>query len=91
MKCRCPSCGATFSLELLLTHEAARNAILSMFAISGEIGMAMMRYLSLHRPATRERLFFTPDRRTMTPALREFRLRNSHAEIEFSVKRTFSS
>lgn len=54
MRCRCPACGAGFSLEVLLTHEAARKAILSMFAISGEIGMAMMRYLSLHRPATRE-------------------------------------
>lgn len=54
MKCRCPACGATLSLETLLTHEAARKVVLSAFSISGELGMSMIRYLSLHRPATRE-------------------------------------
>jgi hypothetical protein len=54
MKTRCPSCGATLSLDVLVQHDAARQAMVSAFAISNDLGSAAIRYLSLHRPTNRE-------------------------------------
>jgi hypothetical protein len=54
MRTRCPSCGATSSLDVLVTHDDARAALLAVFALSGPLGVAVQRYLALHRPATRE-------------------------------------
>jgi hypothetical protein len=54
MKTRCPSCGATQSLDALVQFQAARQALAEAFTISENIGGALLRYLSLHRPANRE-------------------------------------
>jgi hypothetical protein len=54
VKTRCPACGATLSLDALVQFDAARQALASAFAISNEIGSALIRYIALHRPATRE-------------------------------------
>lgn len=54
MKTRCPNCGATVSLDALMTHEAAREALALVFTLSGPLGSAVTRYLGLFRPASRE-------------------------------------
>ena len=54
MKTRCPTCGTTVSLDALVAHEAAREALMVVFALSGPLGSAIVRYLGLFRPATRE-------------------------------------
>lgn len=54
MKTRCPSCGATFSLDVLVGHEGTREALQVAFKISGALGAALIRYLALFRPETRE-------------------------------------
>lgn len=54
MKTRCPACGATVSLDALLGHEAAREALALVFNLSGALGSAVARYLGLFRPARRE-------------------------------------
>lgn len=54
MHSRCPNCGATASLDVLVAHEDARAALQTVFQISQPLGTYVVRYLSLHRPATRE-------------------------------------
>jgi len=54
MKTRCPSCGATVSLDALIAHEGARDALMAAFKLSGPLGAALVRYLALFRPDTRE-------------------------------------
>ena len=54
MHSRCPNCGATASLDVLVAHEDARDALKAVFQISQPLGTALVRYLSLHRPPTRE-------------------------------------
>ena len=54
MRTRCPACGATLSLDALIAHEGAREALAAVFKISGPLGSAVVRYLSLFRPETRE-------------------------------------
>lgn len=54
MRTRCPNCGTTASLDVLVAHEDARAALSAVFQLSQPLGTAMVRYLSLFRPATRE-------------------------------------
>lgn len=58
MRLRCPNCDARFSLDALLGAEAesaaARVALMRAFALSGEIGRALVRYLGLFRPDKNE-------------------------------------
>ena len=54
MRTRCPSCGATLSLDALVAHEGAREALATAFKLSGTVGAALVRYLSLFRPEARE-------------------------------------
>jgi hypothetical protein len=54
MRTRCPCCGTTSSLDVLVAHEDARAALATVFGLAQPLGTAMVRYLSLHRPATRE-------------------------------------
>ena len=54
MRTRCPSCGATLSLDALIAHDAAREALAAAFKLSGQLGSALVRYLALFRPETRE-------------------------------------
>lgn len=54
MRTRCPSCGATLSLDALIAHDAAREALAVVFKLSGLLGSALIRYLALFRPETRE-------------------------------------
>lgn len=54
MRTRCPSCGATLSLDALVAHDGAREALAAVFKLSGPLGSAVVRYLALFRPETRE-------------------------------------
>lgn len=54
MRTRCPSCGATLSLDALIAHDGAREALTVVFKLSGAVGAAVIRYLALFRPETRE-------------------------------------
>ena len=54
MRTRCPSCGATLSLDALIAHDAAREALAAAFKLSGQLGSALVRYLALFRPESRE-------------------------------------
>jgi len=54
MKTRCPNCGATLSLDALVAHEGARDALVAAFALGGELGAAAVSYLGLFRPEKRE-------------------------------------
>lgn len=54
MRSRCPGCGATSSLEVLVAHEDARAALAAVFQISQPLGTSLVRYLAMFRPATRE-------------------------------------
>ena len=57
MKTRCPSCGSTASLDALIGHDAASNALNVTFKISGKLGRALVQYLGLFRSGTRELSF----------------------------------
>lgn len=52
MRLTCPCCGATNSLEALLTDAAARQAIAAALALPG-LGDRLVRYLGLFRPQGR--------------------------------------
>ncbi|MCL2830730.1 MAG: hypothetical protein FWD77_08355 [Betaproteobacteria bacterium] len=54
MHTRCPACGAGASLDALVGHEAAREALVKAFGLSGALGRALLQYLALFRPAKRE-------------------------------------
>ncbi len=54
MKTRCPCCGTTLSLDALVAHDGARDALIAAFRMGGALGGALVRYLALHRPETRE-------------------------------------
>jgi len=54
MKTRCPCCGTTLSLDALVAHDGARDALNAAFKVSGELGAAIIKYLGLFRSETRE-------------------------------------
>lgn len=54
MRTRCPGCGTTVSLDALIAHDAAREALAAVFKLSGQLGAALIHYLALFRPETRE-------------------------------------
>lgn len=51
MKTRCPCCGAENSLDALIAHDAARDALAAVLRLDAGLARAAMRYLSLFRPA----------------------------------------
>lgn len=54
MRTRCPNCGTTVSLDALIAHDGARDALGVAFKLSGPLGNALIRYVGLFRPETRE-------------------------------------
>lgn len=51
MKTRCPCCGAENSLDALLAHEDAREAVWAVAQIGGDVGRLAVQYVALFRPA----------------------------------------
>ena len=54
MRTRCPSCGATLSLDALVAHEGAREAPCHCLQALRHGRRGLVRYLSLFRPEARE-------------------------------------
>lgn len=54
MKCKCPACGAAFSLDVLIAHEEARGLIVELMKHSLPFGSLVIRYLALFRPEKQE-------------------------------------
>jgi hypothetical protein len=52
MMTRCPSCGATSSLDVLIQHTEAFNLLARVFQQTA-VGNAFLKYLAMHRPANR--------------------------------------
>lgn len=50
MKTRCPCCGAENSLDALISHEEAREALWSLAQIGGPMTRGLVKYLGLFRP-----------------------------------------
>ncbi len=57
MKTRCPSCGATASLDVLVGHDGARLALQAAFQSNGKLGRALVAYLALFRSKSRDLSF----------------------------------
>ena len=57
MKLSCPACGAVASLDVLLGHESARDAVMVALAMPAPLGKLMVQYLGLFRPAQRQLSF----------------------------------
>ena len=53
MRCTCPACGSSFSLDALLGNEGARDAVIAALDFPAPLGQQMIRYLALFRPAQR--------------------------------------
>lgn len=51
MKTRCPCCGAENSLDALIGNDDARDAVLAVIAIGGELPKLAVQYIGLFRPA----------------------------------------
>jgi len=51
MKTRCPCCGAENSLDALIAHEGARQAMWAVAQMGGEVGKLAVQYIALFRPA----------------------------------------
>jgi len=54
MKLRCPACGTSASLDVLIAHDGARDALAQVFRLPGQLGGAVVRYLGPFRPEARE-------------------------------------
>ena len=53
MKTTCPACGAVASLDVLIGHEGARDAVVVSLSLYGPLGKLLVQYLGLFRPASR--------------------------------------
>ena len=49
MKTRCPCCGAENSLDALLAHDEARDAMLALMQAGGETARLAVQYVALFR------------------------------------------
>ncbi len=54
MKLSCPACGAVASLDVLLGHEGARDAVMVALRLPAPLGKQLIQYLGLFRPASRQ-------------------------------------
>lgn len=50
---RCSSCGGRTPVELAVEHEGASRVVTRCMSSLGPVGVAMMGYMALHRPAQR--------------------------------------
>ena len=51
MRLSCPACGASSSLDALIEHGAAREALAAALCLDARLGPLMVKYLALFRPA----------------------------------------
>lgn len=50
---RCPACGSTWSLDAVMAHEGARDAVKYALKLPAPIGEHLIRYVALFRPLRR--------------------------------------
>jgi|GEM_PF-596881 len=53
MKTACPACGALSSLDVLIGHEGARDAVVVSLSLPAPLGKLLVQYLALFRPPQR--------------------------------------
>lgn len=53
MKLACPACGSVASLDVLLGHEGARDAVMVALALPAPLGKLLVQYVALFRPSSR--------------------------------------
>lgn len=54
MRLTCPSCGAMSSLDALIGHKAARDAVIAALKLPAALGELLIHYVALFRPAQRQ-------------------------------------
>jgi hypothetical protein len=54
MRMTCPGCGAEFTLDVLIAHDGAREALIEVMGLNLTLGKLLVQYLSLFRPAARQ-------------------------------------
>lgn len=57
MRTKCPCCGATASLDVLVTQDGAREALMAAFQMPAPLGKLMVQYIALFRPPKRDLSF----------------------------------
>lgn len=77
MRLTCPACGAEFTLDVLIAHDGAREALVEAMGMNLTMGKRLVQYLALFRPAERQ---LTMDR--VAKILREIAPAIKAAQIE---------
>jgi hypothetical protein len=54
MRFACPSCGALMSLDVVVAHDGAREAVQLALQLPAPIGKLLIQYVALFRPAKRQ-------------------------------------
>ena len=54
MRLTCPACGAEFTLDVLIAHEGAREALAEAMGMNLVLGKKLVQYLALFRPPERQ-------------------------------------
>lgn len=54
MRLTCPACGAEYTLDVLIAHDGAREALIEAMGLNLALGKRLVQYLSLFRPAQRQ-------------------------------------
>lgn len=54
MKTTCPACGAVASIDVLIGHEGAREAVMVALRLPAPLGKLLVQYITLFRPAQRQ-------------------------------------
>jgi len=54
MRMNCPACGAEFTLDVLIAHEGAREALVEAMGMNLTLGKLLVQYLALFRPPKRQ-------------------------------------
>lgn len=54
MKLACPSCGALMSLDVVIAHDGAREAVQTALQLPAPLGKQLIQYVALFRPPKRQ-------------------------------------
>jgi hypothetical protein len=54
MRMTCPACGAEFTLDVLIAHEGAREALIEAMGMNLALGKRLVQYIGLFRPPKRQ-------------------------------------
>lgn len=54
MRLRCPACGSSWSLDAVIAHDGAREAVLAALQLPAPIGRWLIPYVALFRPPKRD-------------------------------------